>query len=354
MSPAPSRAEGAVLAALAGAPAGLGPAELLGCLQRAGLAPEEALAATEATVARGLVGARGGALELTGEGARALLDLYAALQTALDPSPTTLGMEDCPTVPWLTTVQTHWLNAVAVNYAVDPDALRPLIPEPLEVEVFKGRAWVSVLVSSLREMRPQGLPGLFGVDFHQVSYRAAVRYQNREGNHRRGGYFVRSETDHPVMRAVGNTLTEFKFHHFGLAAVALERDGDALSLEVKPRDGAAYGEVSALFDVREGHGPPEGSRWGSVDELSEPLVACFDAFGVDPAGWVYVLTIDREPWRARFARTLRCSAPYFTDGPLGGGASTLDSVLCIPEPCGYRWRPLRREPFEHVGKVTTV
>ena len=169
-------------------------------------------------------------------------------------------MEECPSVPFLTTVQTHWIDALSLNYAVDPDALARLLPRPLVPEIHKGTAWVQLLVSRLREMRPQGTPGLFGVNFHQASYRAAVEYTNAQGVKRRGGYFVRSETDHPVMRAVGNALVEFKFHDFGLAAVSLDRRGDRLDLKIAPREAAPFGGVDVTLDVREGLGAPSSSR----------------------------------------------------------------------------------------------
>jgi uncharacterized protein YqjF (DUF2071 family) len=337
--------EVAVLAALGGAPEGLTPTDLVDHLGRAGVAGEDALAGCEALLGRGGIDARGGALELTSAGARELLAFHAAIERALDPSPTTPGMHECPSIPWLTTVQTHWIDAVSINYAVDPDALRALLPRPLEPELWKGTAWVQLLVSRLREMRPQGAPSLFGINFHQASYRAAVKYQSLAGGWRRGGYFVRSETDHTVMRAIGNTLVEFRFHDFGLAKMSLASRGGRLRLAIDPVDGPPHGRVDAEFDPRPGQAPPPGSVWASTRELFEPLVECFDAFGVDPEGWVYVLTIDREPWNPRLAACNARSVEYFERGPLGGGASRLDSALHVPEPCAYRWRPLRRERF---------
>jgi len=338
--------EVAVLAALAGAPEGLSPPDLVDHLERAGVGGDDALAACEALLTRGAIDARGGALQLASTGARELLAFHAAIERALDPSPTTPGMEECPSIPWLTTVQTHWIDAVSINYAVDPDALRAHLPHPLEPEIWKGTAWVQLLVSQLREMRPQGAPSLFGINFHQASYRAAVKYRSRGGGYRRGGFFVRSETDHTVMRTVGNALVEFRFHDFGLARMSLAPRGGLLRLAVDPVEGAPHGRVEATFDPRPGQAPPRGSVWASTDELFEPLVECFDAFGVDPAGWVYVLTIDREPWNARFARCEARAVDYFERGPLGGGASRLDSALHVPRPCAYRWRPLRRERFD--------
>ena len=282
-------------------------------------------------------------MALTGAGIADLLDRHAALQAALDPSPPSAASETCPSLPWLTTVQTRWIDALSLNYAVDPDALARLIPEPLRPELHKGVGWVQLLISSLRDMRPQGLGSLFGVCFYQVSYRAAVCYHSRDGRPRRGGFFVRSETNHPVMRAVGNALNEFRFHEFGLSEIVMLRAGEQLTIGVDPDVSAAGGKLAGLFDTRPLDSAPAGSTWSSIDDLHEPLIECYDALGVDrDAGYLYVLTIDREPWRPSFVRPLDLYSEYFDAGPLGGERSRLDSVLHIRD-CAYRWRPLRRE-----------
>lgn len=338
MSSALPLAEIAVLGALAGAPGGLGAEELVVVLADVGIEPDEALVACEALAGRGCLSEHGGVLALLPRGGAELLGVHAAIERAMDPSPSTPGMEECPSVPWLTTVRTEWHDALSLNYAVRPEALAALLPAPLEPEIFHGSAWVQVLCSRLREMRPQGVPALFGVDFHQVSYRAAVRYTGRHGV-RRGGYFVRSETDHAVMRAVGNALVEFKFHDFEAARVSLSKKGSELTFVSSPEP--PLGETRVVLDVSPGQGAGPTSVWSSRDDLRAALVECYDAFGVDAGGYVYVLTIDRDPWREVFARPLAVSVPWMERGPLAG--ARLDSALHIPEPCRYRWRPLRRE-----------
>jgi uncharacterized protein YqjF (DUF2071 family) len=333
----------AVLAVLAAAPSGLAAEDVIGQLALGDIAGDAALTACEALLMRNAISAQGDVFELTSDGARELLAFHAAIENALDPSPTTAGMEECPSIPWLTTVQTHWIDAVSLNYAVDPDALSALLPAPLEPELHRGTAWVQLLVSRLREMRPQGAPALFGVSFHQASYRAAVRYKNARGAYRRGGYFIRSETDHTVMRTIGNALVEFRFHDFGRADMSLAREGSRLALKVAPTDAPPHGGVDVEIDTRDGQSPPSASVWRSLEELHEPLVVCHDAFGVDPDGWLYVLTIDREAWNERFATAKVRTVEYFETGPLGAGASRLDSALHVPHPCSYKWRPLRRE-----------
>jgi hypothetical protein len=198
-------------------------------------------------------------------------------------------------------------------------------------------------MSSLRDMRPQGLGSIFGVNFYQVSYRAAVRYHSLEGQWRRGGYFIRSETNHAVMRAIGNTLAEFKFHDFGAAEMLMVRDGDLLTVGVDAE--VPGGKLVATVDTRPVGGPPRSSVWTSLEHLQQPLVECYDAYGVDSVdGWLYTLTIDRDPWNARFVQARELYCEYMETGALGGEAAKLDSVLHIPR-CAYRWRPLRRERF---------
>lgn len=330
----------AALVALALEPLGLGGAVLRRRLKEAGVpAPGETL---QGLASAGWVRAEGESWSLTPQGHQALRDAEAALTRAHDASPSTPGMEECPSVPWLTQVQTHWVEAMSLNYAVEPERLARLLPAPLEPEVFHGSAWVQVLMSSLRDMRPQGVSPLLGVCFYQVSYRAAVRYRNANGDWRRGGYFVRSETNDPVMRRVGNTLKEFKFHEFGEANMLMAREGHMLTAAVDPEPGFPGGKLVAVLDTRPSVHPPPGSVWRGLEDLHEPLVECYDALGVAD-GYVYVLTIDREPWNARFVQPVELYCEYFAEGPLAPGAR-LDSVLHLTE-CAYRWRPLRRERY---------
>jgi len=332
----------AILGALAASRVGMERAEVLGALSAAGVDAGAASPELSALVSSGRVSARATWLELTPAGILDLLALHAEIERALDPSPPLPEQEQCPSVPWLTAVQTCWIDALSINYRVDPAALAPLLPAPLEPEVHKGHGWVQVLMSSLRDMRPPGIPSLFGTCFYQVSYRAAVRYRDAVGAWRRGGYFVRSETNHPVMRAVGNALAEFKFHDFGAADMVMLRDGDHLTVGVDPEPGFPDGRLVSVVDTRPLASPPAGSLWSSLGELHEPLVECYDALGVDAAeGHLYILTIDRDPWNARFVAPANLYCEYFDTGPLGRGASSLDSVLHLEE-CRYRWRPLRR------------
>lgn len=332
----------AVLAALGARRSAMRPDELATVVARAGLDATGVDALLAGALAGGEIELVSDGLALSQRGAAALLEVYGEIATALAAADGDPSFETCPSVPWLTTVQTEWIEAISLNYAVDAQALAGMLPAPIEPEPWKGTAWVQVLVSSLRDMRPQGLGALFGVSFYQASYRAAVRYRRKDGAWRRGGYFLRSETNHPVMQAIGNRLTEFKFHEFGLADMAIVREGDDLTVAIDAHE--PNGKLVAVLETTPRREPPEGSVWSSLDELHDPLVECYDALGIDrAAGWLYVLTIDREPWNATFAEPKEVYCEALSTGPLAASAH-LDSALHI-ERCAYKWRPLRREPL---------
>jgi len=334
-----NRGELAVLGALAACADGLPKEALLSIAEAEGASG--AGAAFDALHGRGCLRAHGSVFRLTPSGIERLLEMHAELERAVDPSAKGPDHEDAQSIPWLTTVRTCWIDALSFNWAVPPDALLKLLPRPLEPEVHKGSAWIQVLVSSLRDLRPRGMPALFGANFCQVSYRAAVRYRGADGSWRRGGFFTRSDTNDAVMRAVGNRLAEFRFHDFGAVTMTMLRDGEKLIVGVEPA--RLHGALVAVVPTVPLPGPPRGSVWDSLPDLHEPLVECYDAFGVDQrSGHVYILTIDRDPWSPVFVQPTEVYVEYFDTGPLGGADARLDSVLHIRQ-CEYRWRPLRRE-----------
>jgi uncharacterized protein YqjF (DUF2071 family) len=328
----------AVLGTLAACEDGLARKKVVAIAESAGAT--DVAAAVDALRARGHLREHRSVLRLTPDGIEALLELHAALERAVDPSAARDGDEFAQSIPWLTTVHTCWIDALSFNYAVPAEALAELLPSPLEPEVHRGSAWVQVLVSSLRDLRPRGVPSLFGANFYQVSYRAAVQHGDR-----RGGYFTRSETNNEVMRTIGNRLAEFKFHDFGAATMSMIRQGDQLIVGVEPESARPGGKLVAIVPTTPLSGAPNDSVWSSVDDLHEPLVECYDAFGIDKkTRHIYTLTIDRDPWNAVFVQPTEFYCEYFDTGPLGGCGARLDSVLHIRE-CEYQWRPLRRERY---------
>ena len=57
-----------------------------------------------------------------------------------------------------TFLRAAWKNLVALSYEADPAVLRPLVPAGLELDLFEGRAFVSLVGFLFLETRAMGVP----------------------------------------------------------------------------------------------------------------------------------------------------------------------------------------------------
>lgn len=79
------------------------------------------------------------------------------METAALPRPSDLARRAFEGRPPLFTAA--WSDVVMIHYAVSPERLQPLVPFPLET--FDGRAWVSLVAFTLRDLRfARGGPSL--------------------------------------------------------------------------------------------------------------------------------------------------------------------------------------------------
>ncbi len=246
------------------------------------------------------------------------------------------------------TIKTVWRECLCFNYAVDPDALRGLVPPAFDLVTRKGRALVSVTAAALSSLRPRGLPELVGQSFCHVTYRVVVRFKNAQGETRTGYDFSASVTNSEVLSRIGNSVTEFKFHGFRTGSITFLREGSKLVLGAEVPGGDL--DLVATADTATGSDrPPAGSLFPDRAELDREVIDHSDAFGHEEgAGHVYVLRIDRDPWNYRFVEPAGLYMAYFRDGKhFDPSTATLDSVLHCQN-VRYTWEPLRREALASV------
>lgn len=75
-----------------------------------------------------------------------------------------------------------WRDLSFMHWRVDADALRAWIPEPLEVDLFDGEAWVGVVPFEMRGTRLWPLPAVPGLrHFPELNLRTYVRHGDRRG-----------------------------------------------------------------------------------------------------------------------------------------------------------------------------
>lgn len=146
---------------------------------------------------------------------------------------------------------------VLLNFRADPDVVRRLVPEPLEVVTRNGFAVVGVCLIRLERLRPKGFPAPLGMSSENMAHRVAIRYPTREGS--KDGVFIwRRETDQCLITLLGGRL--FPGVH-GTAAFAVTEGDGALRMMVR----TPTGEADVSYEAR------EADRWHAT-----PLFATFD------------------------------------------------------------------------------
>src|SRR5262249_41016228 len=171
---------------------------------------------------------------------------------------------ESPSLPF--EANTVWAEAVAVNIAVEPAALRPLVPEVFELDLYCGRAFVSLTASRLKDFGVGKVPRVVRMNFYQATYRAHVTYTDFRGRRLRGCYFVRSETNSRLMSLTANLMPEFRAHHCRTYPMLMAQNGDHFLFTVDSGDEAA-GKVVLLLDLaRPLPAMPQSSCFPSVTQ----------------------------------------------------------------------------------------
>lgn len=77
----------------------------------------------------------------------------------------------------------RWEHVSFLHWAYEPDVIRPLIPDGLELDTWEGRAWVGLVPFVMACVRPTGLPAVPGLSrFPEFNVRTYVRdHQGRDG-----------------------------------------------------------------------------------------------------------------------------------------------------------------------------
>jgi hypothetical protein len=331
----------------------IGLAVLLACHHRGPLssaelaqllpAPQGYDTAVDALTAAGLLAPHGERHAITQPG-RDLLDrVLEGIESQLTPDAPEYVRRyrrAAPSLPFA--ANTIWEEALCINVRLDPAALRPLIPPVFDLDLHDGHAFVSLTASRLKDFGVGWLPRALRMNFYQATYRAHVTFTEFRGRRLRGCYFIRSDTNSPLMSLAANMLPEFRAHRCGTCPILMARQGDHLLLTVDAPDPA--GQVVLVLDTsRPLADMPAGSCFPTVAAARALLVDFFDAFSYDPeADEVLLLQIDRGEWDIRILEPVDHYLGYFAAGPFPPGSATLDSVFYFRN-VPYRWLPLLKE-----------
>ena len=84
-------------------------------------------------------------------------------------------------MPWL--MFQSWDHCLFMHWPVDPDYLRPFVPEGMELDLYGGKAWITLIPLKMERIHLRFLPPIgFGTsNFGEINLRTYVRVDNKPG-----------------------------------------------------------------------------------------------------------------------------------------------------------------------------
>ena len=156
-----------------------------------------------------------------------------------------------PAGPWIGFQR--WSDLLFAHWRVPVEALRPRLPERLEIDAFDGEAWIAAVPFRMERVRPRWMPPLPGLSwFPELNLRTYVRLDDRPGVF----FFSLDASNRIAVR-----LARRGFHLPYLdARIEWERRGDGIVYRserthagVPPaRFEAEYGPAGEVFHARPG------------------------------------------------------------------------------------------------------
>jgi uncharacterized protein YqjF (DUF2071 family) len=187
-----------------------------------------------------------------------------------------------------------------LNYEVDPDVLRPLVPRGTELDAWQGRTYASVVGFLFLKTRVLGLPVPFHSNFEEVNLRFYVRREG-DGGFRRGVVFVKEIVPRWAIAAIARWV-------YGERYVALPMDH-----RVEATDGSvAYSWRSDRR--REGlsvraDGPPRALEEGSEEEF---ITEHYWGYTAQRDGGTVEYGVEHPRWTVRDVSEARLDADVAT------------------------------------------
>lgn len=195
-----------------------------------------------------------------------------------------------PARPWLMSMQ--WHDLLFMHWSVPADALRRLIPPPLELDTFDGQAWLGVVPFRMSGVGPRFLTRLPWVScFAELNVRTYVVHNGRPGV-----WFFSLDAANPL--AVLAARRTFHLPYFN-ATMCAEHDGDAVVYRsTRTHRATAPAEFSCRYRPT---GPAVQPAEGSIDRW---LTWRYSLYSADRRGRVFRGDILHDPWPLQPAEAL--------------------------------------------------
>lgn len=187
-----------------------------------------------------------------------------------------------PEKPWV--LQQEWLDLLFLHWEIEASALRPLIPEELEIDTFNGKAWLGVVPFRMQGVAPRACPKpSFLSDFPEINIRTYVIKDGQPGV-----WFF--SLDVPLRLPVWIARTFFHLPYFQ-AEMAVEDSGGGISYRSRFEGRSFHADYAGL--------EPFITENGSFEDWATERY-CF--YARSPSRHLYRAEVQHPKWSLQRAR----------------------------------------------------
>ena len=182
----------------------------------------------------------------------------------------------------------EWKHLAMLNYEIDPSLLAPLVPAGTELDLWNGKALVSVVGFLFLKTRVWGIPIPFHRDFEEVNLRIYVRRKAEDG-WRRGVVFIKEIVPRAAIALAARKLYNEPYIALPMAHRVAVESGSVKSAEYSWRFG---GRQNSLKLTTRGRAEllPEGSEAGFITEH-------YWGYNAQPDGSTLEYRVEHPRWR---------------------------------------------------------
>jgi len=103
----------------------------------------------------------------------------------------------------------EWNNAIFLHWQVDLTELKKFVPKELEIDLFEGKPWVSMVAFTMEKMRPKNMISFPPIsNFDEINIRTYVKYKGKTGV-----YFLSIEGGSIVSCKLAKGISELPYRY---------------------------------------------------------------------------------------------------------------------------------------------
>jgi hypothetical protein len=239
----------------------------------------------------------------------------------------------------LPTIHGYIDRRILINFTVDPNYVRKIIPEPFRPKVYKDKAIVGICLIRLKNIKLKGLPDFVGISSENGAHRIAVEW-DEEGETKEGVYIPRRDTSLRLNTILGGRI--FPGKHYLAKFNVKEGDGnyhvdftssDNTSISIDAKE-IEYFDTKSIFETLE-----------NVSEFFEK-----GAVGYSPNRDRYEgLKLQAYTWQVRPLEVQNVHSSFYENEAIfPKGSVQFDNALLMTR-VEHEWKSMKDKP--HAGIV---